>query len=168
VERVKDRHVVIVVFPGFQPLDAVGPFEVFSGANRAAGALGRAGGYRVTLASVDGSPVTSESGLSLGTTTLPGPAERIDTLLLSGGGGTRAARHDVELIDWVRDRSTRARRVATVCTGAFLAAEAGRLDGRRVTTHWAAAAELQADYPSLQVDADPIYIKDGKYWTAPA
>jgi transcriptional regulator GlxA family with amidase domain len=158
--------VVIVVFDGFQPLDAVGPFEVFSGANRAARALGRAGGYQVTLASVDGQPVRSESGLGLCTEPLAEASGRIDTLVLSGGGGTRTARHDPELIGWIGEAAARSRRVATVCTGAFLAAEAGCLAGRRVTTHWAAADELRADYPSLIVEADAIYLQDGKYWTS--
>jgi transcriptional regulator GlxA family with amidase domain len=163
---VRERHVVIVAFPGIQPLDAVGPFEVFTGANRAARALGRAGGYRVTLASTDGQPVRSESGLGLCTVPLPDADQRIDTLVLPGGGGTRTARHDAELIGWIRATAPRCRRVATVCTGAFLGAEAGLLHGRRVTTHWAAAHELQADYPSLTVDPDPIYHRDGKFWTS--
>jgi transcriptional regulator GlxA family with amidase domain len=162
----KERHVVIVAFPGLQPLDAVGPCEVFSGANRAAQAGGRAVRYQVTLASTDGQVVRTESGLELCTTFLPAPGELIDTMVLAGGGGTRTARHDDALISWIRATAPRTRRVATVCTGAFLAAEAGLLDGRRVTTHWAAADELRADYPALSVDPDPIYIRDGKYWTS--
>lgn len=162
----RERRVVIVVFPGFQPLDAVGPFEVFVGANRAARALGRAGGYQVALASIDGQPVRSESGVGLCTDPLTEVSGRIDTLILSGGGGTRTARHDAELIGWIRGAASRSRRVATVCTGTFLGAQAGFLNGRRVTTHWAAADELRADYPSLVVEADAIYLKDGKYWTS--
>ena len=69
-------------------------------------------------------------------------------------------------MSWIRAIAPRCRRVATVCTGAFLAAEAGLLDGRRVTTHWAQADRLAAEFPSLQVDPDPIYIQDGKYWTS--
>jgi transcriptional regulator GlxA family with amidase domain len=158
--------VVIVTFPGLQPLDAVGPHEVFSGANRAARATGRDGTYRVTLASVDGMPVTAESGLGLCTVPLPALGERIDTLVLPGGSGTRTARYDDALLEWIRASAPKARRVATVCTGTFLGAQAGLLYGRRVTTHWAAAQELQSEYPSLRVDPDPIYIRDGKYWTS--
>jgi transcriptional regulator GlxA family with amidase domain len=163
---VHERRVVIVGFPGIQPLDAVGPFEVFSGANRAARALGRAGRYDVMLASTGGQPIRSESGLALCTDPLPGPEVRIDTLVLPGGGGTRAERYDAAMLSFIRAAAPRARRVATVCTGTFLAAEAGILDGRRVTTHWAAADQLRADYPALTVDPDPIYIKDGKFWTS--
>ena len=131
----RERHVVIAVFPGVQPLDAVGPFEVFAGATRVAASLGRARGYRVTL-------------------------------LLPGGDRARAARRDTALLSWIGQVARTCRRVATVCTGAFLAAEAGLLDGRRVTTHWASADALAAEYPALEVDADPIYVRDGKYWTS--
>ena len=163
---VKQRLVVIVAFPGLQSLDAVGPYEVFAGAGQAALSVGRRGGYDVMLASSDGRPVRAESGVGLCTVPLPDPGERIDTLVLPGGEQALAARHDEALLSWVRTVAPRCRRVATVCTGAFLAAEAGLLDGRRVTTHWARAAQLAAEFPSLDVDPDPIYIRDGKFWTS--
>ncbi len=162
----RERQVVIVGFPGLQPLDAVGPFEVFAGATTALSSLGRAGGYRVTLASSSGDNVQSESGLELGTVPLPPVGERIDTLVIPGGSGTTAACGDTTLVSWIRAVAPTCRRVATVCSGAFLGAEAGLLDGRRVTTHWARAEELSAAYPSLVVDPDPIYIRDGKYWSS--
>ena len=161
-----ERHVVVVAFPGLQPLDAVGPIEVFAGATRAARALGRDEGYRVTLASTDGQPVRAESGITLGTAPLPDPGEPIDTLVIAGGGGHGTAQHDATLISWIRTVAPGCRRVTTVCTGAFLAAEAGLLSGRRVTTHWASAARLEAEFPDTAVDPDPIYIRDGKYWTS--
>ncbi|HUY66993.1 MAG TPA: DJ-1/PfpI family protein [Acidimicrobiales bacterium] len=160
------RRVVIVAYPGLQPLDAVGPFEVFTGATRAVTMLGRPGGYRVTLASRDGQPVRSGSGLGLCTGPLPDPAGGIDTLVLPGGERARAARGDDALVAWIKAAAPHSRRVATVCTGAFLAARAGLLDGRRVTTHWASADKLAAEFPALRVDADPIYIRDGKFWTS--
>jgi transcriptional regulator GlxA family with amidase domain len=160
------RHVVIVAFDGLQPLDAVGPHEVFAGAGRAAASLGRAGGYRVTVASVGGGPVRAESGLVLGTEPLPEAGERIDTLVLAGGSGALAAANDEALLGWVQAAAPRCRRVATVCSGAFVAAAAGLLDGRRVTTHWARAGELGRAHPALAVDSDPIYIRDGKYWSS--
>ena len=162
----RERHVVIVAFDGLQPLDAVGPHEVFAGATRAAGALGRAGGYRITLASVAGGTVRAESGLDLGTAPLPGTSERIDTLVLAGGSGADAAAADEALVSWVAAAAPRCRRVATVCSGAFLAAAAGLFEGRRVTTHWARAGQLRRAYPGVTVDPDPIYIRDGKYWSS--
>jgi transcriptional regulator GlxA family with amidase domain len=149
-----------------QSLDAIGPFEVFAGATRAAGALGRNGGYRITMASRDGHPVRAESGVGLCMEPLPEVGDRIDTLVLPGGDQARSARRDGKLLRWIQAVEPRCRRVATVCTGAFLAAEAGLLDGRRVTTHWAEADRLASEYPALRVDPDPIYLRDGKYWTS--
>jgi transcriptional regulator GlxA family with amidase domain len=166
VELMKERHVVIVVFDGVQPLDAVGPHEVFAGAGQAAASVGRAGGYRVTMASRGGGTVRAESGLELGTSRLPADGEPIDTLVLAGGNGATAAAADELLVAWVRAAAPRCRRVSTVCSGAFLGAAAGLLDGRRVTTHWARAKELGDSYPSLTVDPDPIYIRDGKVWSS--
>ena len=162
----QQRHVVIVAFEGVQPLDAVGPHEVFAGAGRAAASLGRAGGYRVTLASTGGAPIRTESGLVLGTSPLPAGSDRIDTLVLSGGSGTGEAARDEALLSWIRQTAPRCRRVATVCSGAFIGAAAGLLHGRRVTTHWARARQLAEEYPDLTVDPDPIYIRDGKYWSS--
>ena len=162
----RERHVVIVAFDGLQPLDAVGPHEVFAGATRAAATLGRAGGYRVTIGSRHGGPVRAESGLELGTASLPGDGERIDTLVLAGGSGADAASADQALVAWIAGSAPRCRRVATVCSGAFLSAAAGLLEGRRVTTHWARAGQLREAYPGLTVDPDPIYVRDGKYWSS--
>jgi transcriptional regulator GlxA family with amidase domain len=162
----KERHVVIVVFDGVQPLDAVGPHEVFAGAGRAAASVGRVGGYRVTLASSAGGTVRAESGLRLGTDRLPDVDQPIDTLVLAGGSGANAAAADDTLVAWIRAAAPRCRRVATVCSGAFLGAAAGLLGGRRVTTHWARAQELRDTHPDLNVDPDPIYIRDGKVWSS--
>ena len=163
---VSEPDVVFAAFDGVQPIDVVGPHEVFASAGDAAASLGRRTGYRVRVASVRGGPVRTESGLELGTVPLPGLSERIDTLVLPGGTGSRAASADPDLIAFVRAAASRSRRVAVVCTGAFIAAAAGLLDGRRVTTHWAAAQELQAAYPALEVDPDPLYIHDGQIWTS--
>ena len=160
------RPVVIAAYPGVQSLDVVGPFEVFSGAARAAQSVGRPGGYRVTLASAGAASVRAESGLELATAGLPDPGAPVDTLVIPGGDGAQVARYDDGLMGWVAAVAPRCRRVATVCSGAFLAAQAGLLDGRRVTTHWARAAQLAAEFPAIEVDADPIYIRDGPYWTS--
>ena len=161
----RTRNVVIVAYPGMQSLDVVGPFEVFAGATRVVAST-RSLGYTVGLVSVDGGPVRSGSGVELGTEPLPPSGEVIDTLVLPGGDQARTARSDPVLMGWIVTTAPRCRRVATVCTGAFIAAEAGLLEGRRVTTHWASAGKLADEYPGLDVDADPIYIRDGKYWTS--
>ncbi len=175
----RERLVVIVAFDGVQPLDVVGPHEVLSGASRAAGALGRAGGYRVVVASARGGNVRAESGLEIATVPLPSPADRpaagartghcadgIDTMVLAGGSGVDAAAAHRPLVSWVSATAPGCRRVATVCSGTFLAAAAGLLEGRRVTTHWARAEQLRQAHPGLTVDPDPIYLRDGKYWSS--
>jgi transcriptional regulator GlxA family with amidase domain len=164
-EGMQTRHVVVIAFPGVQPLDAIGPIEVFAGASRAAQEVGPDTAYRISLASTSGGTVWSDSGVGLSTIPLP-EAEGIDTLVLAGGDGVLAARGDAALLAWIEAAAPHCRRVATVCTGAFLGADAGLLHGRRVTTHWASAPRLAAEFPTLSVDADPIYIRQGKYWTS--
>lgn len=164
--RMAPRTVVIVAYPGVQALDVAGPFEVFAGAARASRSCGGTGSYDVHLVSADGGPVASESGLTLSTRPLSTGPDPIDTLLLPGGGGVAAAVEDDRLVGWVADAARRARRVATVCSGAFLGARAGLLAGRRVTTHWARAEELARAHPDVVVDADPIYVRDGDLWSS--
>jgi transcriptional regulator GlxA family with amidase domain len=162
------RQIAILAFPGVQSLDVTGPLEVFAGAQALIHATGRADhGYEVLLISHDGSPLRTSSGL----TVVPHgnfahTLTRLDTLILAGGYGSREASKDPATIDWIRSTSARARRTASVCTGAFLLAAAGLLDGRRATTHWAAAAELARRHPSIRVDPEPIFLRDGHIWTS--
>lgn len=156
------RKVVIAGFPGVQALDVVGPYDVFTGASLLTG-----GGYDVAFASVGGQPIATATGLAFVTASLPDPADPIDTVVLPGGAGVDAARSDGELVAWVKAVSGHARRMVTVCTGAFLAAEAGLLDGQRVTTHWAFAERLAAEFPAIEVNADPIFVRSSEtVWTA--
>ena len=162
------KNVVIVVFPGVQSLDFVGPQEVFAGAHKLIERTGRAEpGYRITVASLDGAPITTSSGLRIvPDTSLADAPERIDTLLVPGGAGSAVASADEATLEWIKARAPRTRRVTSVCTGAFVLAAAGLLDGRRATTHWASAARLAKLYPAVQVDPEAIYVHDGPVWTA--
>jgi transcriptional regulator GlxA family with amidase domain len=162
------RQVVILLFDDVQSLDVTGPLEVFSAAGRvtAASAL-TAPGYEIETLSSDGAPVRSSSGLTL----VPDGAlsdmpAKIDTLIVPGGSGSRVVASDERLLSWIADTSARARRTASVCTGAFPLAAAGLLDGRRATTHWSAAGALARLYPAVEVDAEPIFIRDGELWTS--
>jgi transcriptional regulator GlxA family with amidase domain len=162
------RNVVILVYPGVQSLDVTGPLEVFSGAKLLLETDANTDpGYRTTVVSADGAPVETSSGLTI----VPhadihhAPAA-IDTLLVAGGAGAERACAEAALLDWIAERAQTARRVASVCTGAFLLAAAGLLDGRRATTHWAAAAELARRYPLVSVDPEPIFVRDGEVWTS--
>jgi len=154
------RTVLIVLFDGVQSLDATGPLEVFAAARDAQG--GRA--YRVRTASIGGAQVRTTSGLAITPDgdlgQLGGPGQPPPGLLIVPGG-EGARRRPPELVAWLRDHAREAKRVASVCTGAFLLAEAGLLDGRRVTTHWSRCEDLRRQYPAVLVDPDPIFIKDG-------
>ncbi len=156
------RRVVIVAFPDVQALDITGPSEVFSLAERE-----YRGGYTIELVTSSGTPFRTSSGLQL-TPDAPAAACRgpIDTLLIAGGRGVRTAAEDEPLISWLRLAARRSRRVASVCTGAFLLARAGLLDGRRATTHWAACSALRRTYPAVDVEPDPIFVRDGNVYTS--
>jgi transcriptional regulator GlxA family with amidase domain len=155
------RKVVIVGFPGVQALDVVGPHDVFTGAS-----LLTDGGYDVVVGSIDGSPVATPTGLAFLAAPLPDPRDGIDTVVLPGGA-VDDARSNPDLIVWIKTVARTARRFVTVCTGAFLAAEAGLLDGCRVTTHWAFADRLAREFPAIDVDPDPIFVRSSDtIWTA--
>jgi transcriptional regulator GlxA family with amidase domain len=162
------RDVVVVVFDRVQSLDVTGPCEVFAGANAVLDAGGsRAPRYRLHVVSTTGGEVATEAGLRLVADPIARVASmRPDMLLLPGGFGVRDAARDQALVDAVAALAARCERVVTVCSGSFLAAAAGLLDGRTVTTHWARAAQLQAAHPSVRVDADPIYVRDGNVWSS--
>ena len=159
------RRVWIVAFPDVQLLDVAGPWEVFAMANRVGEP--KATRYAVSIVAPATGPVVTSSGLSLvaqrNTAQAIGP---IDTLIVAGGVGTQPRRRDAGLVQWLRRASRRARRVASVCTGAFLLAEAGLLDGRRATTHWAMCETLQRRFPAVRVERDPIFVRDGQVFTS--
>lgn len=143
-----------------QALDLVGPLEVFSGAARAV-----PGAYEVRVAAPGGGGLGTSSGLTI---VPPGdvPPVGIDTVLVCGGPGVTAAARDERLIGWLRDAAADSRRVASVCTGALLLAQAGLLDGRRATTHWSACQRLAERYPQVTVEPDAIFVRDGPVWTS--
>ncbi|HZO08847.1 MAG TPA: DJ-1/PfpI family protein [Myxococcota bacterium] len=163
------RRVAMLVFPDFQPLDAVGPLEVFARANRVRHERGARGPapYELLLVAAEAGPVATTTGYALVAGTALGAVRGpLDTLVVAGGNGVLRAGTDRALVRFVVRQAARARRVVSVCTGAFLLAEAGLLDGLRVTTHWSACALLQQRYPKLRVDPDPIYVREGRIWTS--
>ncbi|MCV7016237.1 GlxA family transcriptional regulator [Mycolicibacterium aichiense] len=155
------RSVVILGFPGVQALDLVGPHDVFTGA-----ALLTEGGYRVSVASLDGRPASTPTGLAFVAEAMPEP-HGIDTLILPGGPGVDAAREDAATMAWIRAAAANSRRVVSVCTGSFLVAQAGLLDGCRATTHWAFADRMAREFPAVTVDREPIFLRSSAtVWTA--
>jgi transcriptional regulator GlxA family with amidase domain len=164
VASTKPRKIVILAFPGVQPLDVIGPAEVFFGAD----ALSGGGAYEVEVVAQRRDPIETRSGAYslVPKTTTARCRGSIDTLIVAGGFGVEHAENDASLIRWIRSAARRSRRVTSVCSGAFLLARAGLLEGRTVTTHWASTAELARRHPELTVDPNPIFVRDGNVWTS--
>jgi transcriptional regulator GlxA family with amidase domain len=158
-----ERRVIIVAVPPVQPLDVTGPAEVFAAAASAAPA--GASGYAIEVAAPGGAPVATGSGYALvPSAALEDVRPPLDTLVVAGGAGARQASADV--VARVAALAARARRVASVCTGAYVLAAAGLLDGRRATTHWHYCDDLQRRYPDVRVQRDPIFVADGPLRTS--
>jgi transcriptional regulator GlxA family with amidase domain len=166
--RHNPRQVAILAYAGVQSLDVTGPLEVFAGAQRLIEASGRQDrGYDVRVLSADGAPLVTSSGLTIVPHgCLRDAVAKIDTLIVAGGYGHLDASQDQAIIDWIVSVAQSARRTTSVCTGAFLLARAGLLDGRRATTHWSAADELRRTHPNVLVDPEPIFVRDGRIWTS--
>jgi transcriptional regulator GlxA family with amidase domain len=154
------RRIAFLVFPGFQILDATGPVAAFELAERY-----RPGTYALRVIAVAPGPVASSSGMCLHAAPL-GRAGTIDTLLVAGGEGSRAAAVCGRTRGFVLACAERSRRVASVCSGTYVLAAAGLLDGRRATTHWSRTADFSRRFPQVRLDADRIYVKDGKIWSS--
>ena len=160
------RIVEVLTFPSVQLLDVAGPLQVFSTANDLAAAAGRAPPYAARVVAQGEAGVVSSAGLGLATAALPSAGAPLDTLLVAGGSGVRVAARDDTLLGWLRARAANARRVASVCTGAYLLAATGLLDGKRAVTHWSMCADFAVRFPAIRVEPDPIFIRDGDIWTS--
>ncbi|MBJ2348668.1 MULTISPECIES: GlxA family transcriptional regulator [Pseudomonas] len=158
------KSIHVLAFANVQVLDVTGPLQVFASANDLARAQGLPMPYAPTVVAAGGGAVMSSAGLALMADPLPD--EDSDTLLIAGGWGVYEAAEDPALVAWVKHQGVRSRRVASVCTGAFLLAASGWLDGRRVATHWTRCEQLAKQHPQLQVEPNPIFIKDGSVWTS--
>ncbi|WP_088709912.1 GlxA family transcriptional regulator, partial [Noviherbaspirillum denitrificans] len=155
----------ILVFDGVQILDVTGPASVFGGANDACGRVF----YDVHIVSARGGVVPSSCAAQLATRAVRTlPPEDVDILLIAGGDehAIRNLARDRILADWVSRTSAAAKRYGSICTGVFMLAELGLVDGRRVATHWSACKELEEDFPAVDVDADSLYVEDGHVWTS--
>jgi transcriptional regulator GlxA family with amidase domain len=157
-------RIAILVFPGVQLLDLVGPMDVFHEAIRQAG---RPAPYKLHILAEGQEALTGSNGMRF----LPDSSWRraprdIDTLLVAGSPGISSDKFEPELLVWLQRQARRVRRIGAVCTGAFVLAAAGLLDGRRATTHWNASGKLAALYPGITVEPDHIYIRDGATYTS--
>jgi transcriptional regulator GlxA family with amidase domain len=164
------RHIALLATPNAQALEVTGPIEVFAMANRKLREAGRSGAntYDISLISaVEDLHIYSASGLRiLAERCYSECQEPIDTLLIAGGLDLWSASDHPDLLEWIRKQEKQVRRIASVCTGAFVLAEAGLLEGKRVTTHWYFAQQLQERFPATIVDPEPIFIRSGKLATS--
>ncbi|MEA2796210.1 MAG: hypothetical protein QOI87_3590 [Bradyrhizobium sp.] len=150
----------VLVFPDFQLLDAAGPISVFEIAARFAGA-----DQSIKVLAVTPGPVRSSSGVELLARGLR-PSGAISTLIVAGGAGVRTAATCEKTLAFVRGIATRGVRIASVCSGAYILAEAGVLDGRRATTHWQRTRHFVAAYPGIKLEPDRIFVRDGHIWSS--
>jgi transcriptional regulator GlxA family with amidase domain len=153
------RRLAVLIFPDFQLLDAAGPVSAFGIAARYV-----PGAYSQEIMAADPGPVTC----SAGAVWMAGPLAEgpFDTLVVAGGEGTRPATRHAELMAWIKREAPRARRVTSVCSGAYLLAEAGLLDGRRATTHWERTPDFVRRYPQVRLEPDRIFVRDDPVWTS--
>ncbi len=158
-----ERRIAFIVYDDVKMLDITGPLQVFSDANAILGWTA----YTTTLASMFGGPVETDTGVSLNTRRLAGVGlDDNDTLIACGGEGVHAARRDNRMVGAIRLASRKCGRVGSTCTGAFLLAAADLLDKRRAVTHWRDCNLLREEYPTVEVDPDPIFIEDRDVWTS--
>jgi transcriptional regulator GlxA family with amidase domain len=160
LSNARPHRIVVVAYEGCQLLDVTGPAAVFGAANE-----GRARPfYEVAIVSPEGGAVVTNSGVALHSRKVGGQP---DTLLVAGGSrGLKAAMEHAGLRRWLCRAAPKARRYGSVCTGAFVLAAAGLLDGKRVATHWSSCDRLAESFANLEVDADSLYVVDGKVWTS--
>jgi len=155
----KPRTIEMVLFQGFQIIDAAGPMGAFEIASRFV-----RGAYRLRLTAAQAGLIASSAGAPMPAQKIG--ATRVDTVIVVGGHGTAEAMQDASLIAAIKRAPKRARRVASVCSGAFLLAQAGLLDGKACTTHWRRAPQLARLFPNVRVEPDRIHVQDGAIWTS--
>jgi transcriptional regulator GlxA family with amidase domain len=154
------RQIAFLIYPDFQLLDAAGPIAAFEIAARHV-----PGSYSLRVVAAAAGLVRSSSGASMQAQPLV-RAQGIDTLIVAGGDGSRSAMTCMKTRRFIQSCVRRARRTASVCSGSYLLAAAGVLDGKRATTHWSRAADFARKFPRVELDADRIFVKDGPVWTS--
>jgi transcriptional regulator GlxA family with amidase domain len=158
----------MAAFHDAEVLDITGPLDVFSIAGRLLMAQGaKQSPYTIEVVASQPGPLVTSSGIRLlADRSFREVVGQVDTLMIPGGIGTTRATEDTPFITWIRSMASRVRRVCSVCTGAFILAEAGLLDGRPATTHWRWCELLARRYPAISVETDPIFVRDGKFFTS--
>lgn len=157
------KKIGLLAYQDMQSLDLIGPLDVFGTANSSSASEPS---YELHVVGLDASPVRAENNLVVTPTCTLYDAPPFDTMLIPGGIGSRSLNTDARLLDWLRHRATTTRRVVSVCTGIYILAATGLLDGRRVTTHWRYAADVARCYPALNIEPDQLFVRDGCFATS--
>jgi len=162
------HRVVILTYPDAQTLDVVGPLEVFARSARWLKDNGhsKTEPYKIELVAPDAGPVMMSSGLKVISERSYKDVDSTDTLIVSGGLGYAAIARDPEVIAWLKGMETKSKRIVSICTGAFVLARAGLLDGRAATTHWNYCNELSEKHPTIKVRSDEIFVRQGNVYTS--
>lgn len=161
------KRIEILIYDGFEILEAILPLAVFDHANVILKQKGGQPGYEVSFAANSKRKIKSNTGIELDATHEIPSAQDVDSIIVVGARDIdHAISSQRPIINWIRESCHRIRRVASLCTGSFLLAEAGLLNHTRATTHWCRAKEMQERYPLVEVDMNPILICDGNIYTA--
>ncbi|MGO9006064.1 MAG: GlxA family transcriptional regulator [Beijerinckiaceae bacterium] len=156
----KPASIGFLIFPGFQLLDAAGPLAAFEIAARYSHHA-----YALSVLALRQGAVESSSGATMNAVSIA-ESPRLDTLVVAGGYGTRQAAKDAAVLAFVKAAAARTRRIASVCSGTYILAEAGLLDGKRATTHWGRSADFAKRYPHVLLEPDRIFVRDGSVWSS--
>jgi transcriptional regulator GlxA family with amidase domain len=163
-EKVPARQIAIIAFPGVTLLDIAGPAQVFAELHEIDLP---AAGYGLTYLSRSGGVVPTDVGIMIDTVPISDVRpDQVDTLVVPGGPGIWALRQDAALMNWLSKTQAKARRVASVCLGAFVLAWTGALDGKRAATHWRYCPRLRDSFPNVRVEPDAIFVQDGRIWSS--
>jgi len=160
------KHIVIVGYDNLTSLDLSGPLEAFSSAHLEDSTGEGTPCYKVTIAALGAKMFRSESGLRMTASCFLSSLRRMDTLVIPGGCAMRTPTTSQKLANWITQHERNVRRIAAVCTGIYGIAPTGFLNGRNVTTHWKYSADLAKRYPALKVNANALYLRDGKFYTS--
>lgn len=162
----KHLRVGILGFDGLTALDLAGPHEAFAAATDTLRAAGASAHYQLVVIGIKRRPFRAGSGLTITPQFTLETAPALDTLIIPGGEGLREPAINRRVARWIVERAPKTRRVVSVCTGIYGLAASGLLDQRRVTTHWAHAADVARRFPALRIEPNAIFVKDGKFYTS--
>jgi transcriptional regulator GlxA family with amidase domain len=157
------RNIGLLACQDMQSLDLIGPLDVFGTTNAS---IAGERPYQLHIVGLDANPTRAKNCLVVTPTCTLDKAPPLDALLIPGGTGSRIVATDVRLLAWIRNRATRTCRVSSVCTGIYILAATGLLDGRRVTTHWPFAADVGRRHPALDIQPDQLFLRDGPFATS--